>query len=67
MNSSSGVWLFTYLKRIGPIDFVIAVMYVLMLSTIGLLMLRASAPTSGAGAIERRAANAPITWCIACR
>ena len=27
-GSSSGIWLFTYLKRIGQIDFVIAVMYV---------------------------------------
>jgi uncharacterized membrane protein YfcA len=39
VGSSSGVWLFTYLKRIGQVDFVIAVMYVVMLSAIGLLML----------------------------
>ena len=39
LGSTAGVSLFTYLKRIGQIDFVIAVMYVLMLSTIGLLML----------------------------
>src|SRR6188768_2930474 len=39
IGSSAGVALFTYLKRIGQIDFVIAVLYVVMLSTIGLLML----------------------------
>ncbi len=39
IGSSAGVTLFTYLKRIGQIDFVIAVMYVVMLSSIGLLML----------------------------
>ena len=39
LGSSAGVWLFTYLKRIGQIDFVIAVLYVVMLSTIGVLML----------------------------
>jgi uncharacterized membrane protein YfcA len=39
IGSSGGVSLFTYLKRIGQIDFVIAVLYVVMLSAIGLLML----------------------------
>src|SRR5262249_46171897 len=39
VGSTAGVSLFTYLKRIGQIDFVIAVLYVLMLSTIGLFML----------------------------
>src|SRR5215467_5335876 len=39
MGSGGGVWLFNYLKRIGQIDFVIAVTYVVMLSTIGMLML----------------------------
>jgi uncharacterized membrane protein YfcA len=38
VGSSAGVVLFTYLKRIGQIDFVIAVLYVVMLSTIGGLM-----------------------------
>ena len=38
VGSSAGVVLFTYLKRIGQIDFVIAVTYVVMLSTIGGLM-----------------------------
>jgi uncharacterized protein len=38
VGSSAGVILFTYLKRIGQIDFVIAVLYVVMLSTIGGLM-----------------------------
>jgi uncharacterized membrane protein YfcA len=38
-GSSAGVMLFTYLKRIGQIDFVIAVLYVVMLSTIGGLMM----------------------------
>ena len=38
-GSTAGVWLFTYLKRIGQVDFVIAVAYVVMLSTIGVLML----------------------------
>jgi uncharacterized membrane protein YfcA len=34
IGSSAGVWLFTYLKQIGQIDFVIAVLYVVMLSAI---------------------------------
>jgi len=38
VGSSAGVVLFTYLKHIGQIDFVIAVLYVVMLSTIGGLM-----------------------------
>jgi uncharacterized membrane protein YfcA len=38
VGSSAGVALFSYLKRIGQIDFVIAVLYVVMLSTIGGLM-----------------------------
>jgi len=45
LGSSGGVWLFTYLKRIGQIDFVIAVTYVVMLSAIGLLMLYESLST----------------------
>jgi hypothetical protein len=45
IGSSAGVSLFTYLKNIGQIDFVIAVLYVVMLSTIGLLMLFESART----------------------
>src|SRR6201995_5135764 len=43
VGSSLGVTLFTYLKRIGQIDFVIAVLYVVMLSAIGSLMLAESA------------------------
>src|SRR5471030_2457918 len=39
LGSGAGVALFTYLKRIGQIDFVIAVLYVTLLSTIGVLML----------------------------
>jgi uncharacterized membrane protein YfcA len=45
IGSGGGVWLFTYLKSIGQIDFVIAVTYVVMLSAIGLLMLYESATT----------------------
>ncbi|HKH69130.1 MAG TPA: sulfite exporter TauE/SafE family protein [Reyranella sp.] len=45
IGSSAGVSLFTYLKNIGQIDFVIAVLYVVMLSTIGVLMLFESART----------------------
>jgi uncharacterized membrane protein YfcA len=45
LGSSAGVTLFTWLKRIGQIDFVIAVMYVLLLSSIGLLMLFESLST----------------------
>src|SRR5260370_6236900 len=38
MSGSGGaVWLFAYLKRIGQVDFVIAVTCVVMLSAIGLL------------------------------
>jgi uncharacterized protein len=45
IGSSAGVSLFTYLKRIGQIDFVIAVLYVLMLSAIGMLMMAESLRT----------------------
>ena len=38
IGSSAGVTVFTWLKAIGQIDFVIAVMYVILLSSIGLLM-----------------------------
>ncbi|HEY2873325.1 MAG TPA: sulfite exporter TauE/SafE family protein [Reyranella sp.] len=38
IGSSAGVTIFTWLKAIGQIDFVIAVMYVILLSSIGLLM-----------------------------
>ena len=45
VGSSAGVTLFTYLKRIGQIDFVIAVLYVVMLSAIGGLMMYESLGT----------------------
>ncbi|MBS0520785.1 MAG: sulfite exporter TauE/SafE family protein [Proteobacteria bacterium] len=45
VGSSAGVSLFTWLKRIGQIDFTIAVLYVVMLSAIGLLMLVESSRT----------------------
>ncbi len=45
LGSSAGVSLFTWLKRIGQIDFVIAVLYVVMLSAIGVLMLAESLRT----------------------
>jgi uncharacterized protein len=45
IGSSAGVTLFTWLKSIGQIDFVIAVMYVILLSSIGLLMLFESIST----------------------
>jgi len=45
IGSSAGVSLFTYLKAIGQIDFVIAVLYVILLSSIGTLMLFESAST----------------------
>jgi uncharacterized membrane protein YfcA len=38
IGSSAGVTIFTWLKAIGQVDFVIAVMYVILLSSIGLLM-----------------------------
>lgn len=38
IGSSAGVSVFTWLKAIGQVDFVIAVMYVILLSSIGLLM-----------------------------
>ena len=38
LGSSAGISLFAYLNRIGQIDFVIAVLYVVMLATIGGLM-----------------------------
>ncbi len=45
IGSSAGVTLFTWLKAIGQIDFVIAVMYVILLSSIGSLMLFESVST----------------------
>jgi uncharacterized membrane protein YfcA len=45
VGSSVGVTVFTWLKSIGQIDFVIAVLYVVMLSAIGVLMLIESGRT----------------------
>jgi uncharacterized membrane protein YfcA len=45
IGSSAGVTVFTWLKAIGQIDFVIAVMYVILLSSIGSLMLIESVRT----------------------
>lgn len=45
LGSSAGVTLFTWLKAIGQIDFVIAVLYVILLSSIGSLMLFESVST----------------------
>lgn len=45
IGSSAGVTLFTWLKAIGQIDFVIAVMYVVLLTSIGGLMLFESVST----------------------
>ncbi len=38
IGSSAGVWLFTILKRLGQIDLVISVLYVVMLGSIGVMM-----------------------------
>ena len=43
IGSSFGVWLFTFLRGIGQIDFVIAVSYVLFLGIVGVLMVVESA------------------------
>ncbi len=53
IGSSAGVWLFTYLKRIGQIDFVIAVMYVraAVVDRPADAVREPAAPISGAGAI----------------
>ena len=45
IGSSAGVSVFTWLKAIGQIDFVIAVLYVILLTSIGTLMLFESAST----------------------
>ncbi|MEX2450107.1 MAG: sulfite exporter TauE/SafE family protein [Rhodospirillales bacterium] len=39
VGSSAGVWLFTFLRGVGQIDFVIRVSYVIFLSIIGVLMM----------------------------
>ncbi|MCB2082411.1 MAG: sulfite exporter TauE/SafE family protein, partial [Rickettsiales bacterium] len=38
IGSSGGVWLFTFLQKLGQIDLVISLTYVLFLGTIGLMM-----------------------------
>lgn len=43
VGSSSGVWLFTFLREIGQVDLVIRLSYVIFLGTIGGLMLIESA------------------------
>ena len=43
IGSSFGVWLFTFLRGIGQIDFVISVFYVLFLGIVGVLMVVESA------------------------
>ena len=42
IGSTLGVWLFTFLRSIGQIDFVIAVAYVLFLGIIGVLMVEST-------------------------
>ncbi|MBM3600526.1 MAG: sulfite exporter TauE/SafE family protein [Alphaproteobacteria bacterium] len=39
VGSTIGVWLFTLLRKLGQIDFVISISYVVFLGTIGVLML----------------------------
>ncbi len=67
IGSSAGVSLFTYLKNIGQIDFVIAVLYVVMLSTIGAADAgreRLDLHQAAAQSRRRRAASCtPTTWC----
>jgi uncharacterized membrane protein YfcA len=42
IGTASGVWLFTYLRRVGQLDLTIGVSYVLLLSIVGALMVAES-------------------------
>ena len=42
VGTFSGVWLFSYLRRVGQIDFVVSAGYVILLGTVGGLMLNES-------------------------
>src|SRR5690606_32602962 len=39
MGATVGIWLFSLLRRIGQLDLIIALLYVILLSTVGILML----------------------------
>ena len=42
VGTFSGVWLFSYLRRVGQVDFVVSAGYVILLGTVGSLMLNES-------------------------
>ena len=69
VGSSLGVWLFTLLRGIGQIDFVISVSYVVFLGIIGVLMVIESIRAWQRQRNRRRRAGGctSITGCTACR
>ncbi len=71
MGSLAGAALFSLLQQIGQIDTAIAVLYVLMLGSIGGLMLRESVATlrarSAPACGRRRGGGGTIRWSRRCR
>lgn len=55
-GATVGVWLFTLLRSIGQLDLIISLLYVILLSTVGVLMLKESI-----SAIRRTARNETVT------
>lgn len=55
-GATVGVWLFTLLRSIGQLDLIISLLYVILLSTVGGLMLKESI-----SAIRRSARNETVT------
>ncbi|MCF3642220.1 sulfite exporter TauE/SafE family protein [Rhizobium sp. TRM95111] len=56
LGASVGVWLFSLLRRLGQLDLVISLLYVLLLSVVGCLMLWESV-----NALRRAARNETVT------
>lgn len=55
-GATAGIWVFSWLRSIGQLDLFIAILYVVLLGTVGTLMLNESVR-----ALRRAAKNQPVT------
>ncbi len=56
LGASAGIWLFALLRRVGQLDLVISLLYVILLGVVGVLMLFESVK-----ALRRAANNQPVS------
>src|SRR6201995_4500957 len=56
VGAALGLWIFVLLRRIGQIDLIISLLYVILLGTVGILMLRESV-----AALRRAARKEPLS------